>query len=303
MKKFLFHVSKIIIPIVLFFLVLEIAIRNIPNDYQLKKEYLDKNAEEINTLILGSSHTFYGVNPEYFSKKTFNAAYVSQSLDLDFEILNAYNSKLKKLKTVIIPVSYFSLFETLETDIEKWRIKNYVLYYGLENNYNFTDNFETLNNDVKLNLKKAVKYYFLNKSFITSSKLGWGTNFNSKNKKEFKGKYTSEKHTAKNYDLYDDNLNSLQKTILLCQKKKINILFITTPTHSSYFKNLNKIQLEKTSKTISVLVKNNSNCKYLNLLNSEKFTNEDFYDADHLNEIGAKKLSLLLDYLVSHQNL
>ena len=124
MKKFLFHVSKIIIPIVLFFLVLEIAIRNIPNDYQLKKEYLDKNAEEINTLILGSSHTFYGVNPEYFSKKTFNAAYVSQSLDLDFEILNAYNSKLKKLKTVIIPISYFSLFETLETDIEKWRIKN-----------------------------------------------------------------------------------------------------------------------------------------------------------------------------------
>ena len=303
MKKFLFHVSKIIIPIVLFFLVLEIAIRNIPNDYQLKKEYLDKNAEEINTLILGSSHTFYGVNPEYFSKKTFNAAYVSQSLDLDFEILNAYNSKLKKLKTVIIPISYFSLFETLETDIEKWRIKNYVLYYGLENNYNFTDNFETLNNDVKLNLKKAVKHYFLNKSFITSSKLGWGTNFNSKNKKEFKGKYTSEKHTAKNFDLYDDNLNSLQKTIILCQKKKINILFITTPTHSSYFKNLNKIQLEKTSKTISVLVKNNSNCKYLNLLNSEKFTNEDFYDADHLNEIGAKKLSLLLDYLVSHQNL
>ena len=117
MKKFLFHLSKIILPILFFFLVLEIAIRKIPNDYQLKKDYLDKNAAEINTLILGSSHTFYGLNPEYFSKKTFNAAYVSQSLDLDYEILKKYDSKLKNLKTVIVPISYFSLFETLDTDV------------------------------------------------------------------------------------------------------------------------------------------------------------------------------------------
>ena len=60
MKKFLFHVSKIIIPIVLFFLVLEIAIRNIPNDYQLKKEYLDKNAEEIITKEITKQKEFYG---------------------------------------------------------------------------------------------------------------------------------------------------------------------------------------------------------------------------------------------------
>ena len=299
MKNFLFHLSKIILPILFFFLVLEIAIRKIPNDYQLKKEYLDQNAAEINTLILGSSHTFYGINPEYFSRKTFNAAYVSQTLDLDYELLNLYESKLNNLKTVIIPISYFSLFETLETDVEKWRIKNYVLYYGFENKYHFTDNFESLSNDIKLNVKKVVKHYALNTSFITSSNLGWGNNFNSKNKKTFKGKFTAKKHTVKNFDLYDENLKSLKKTIALCKKNNINILFITTPTHQSYSENLNKIQLEKTTKTISELVKNNSNCRYLNLLKSDKFTNEDFYDSDHLNEIGAKKLSLLLNNLIT----
>ena len=300
MKNFLFHLSKIILPILFFFLVLEIAIRKIPNDYQLKKEYLDQNAAEINTLILGSSHTFYGINPEYFSRKTFNAAYVSQTLDLDYELLNLYESKLNNLKTVIIPISYFSLFETLETDVEKWRIKNYVLYYGFENKYHFTDNFESLSNDIKLNVKKVVKHYALNTSFITSSNLGWGNNFNSKNKKTFKGKFTAKKHTVKNFDLYDENLKSLKKTIALCKKNNINILFITTPTHQSYSENLNKIQLEKTTKTISELVKNNSNCRYLNLLKSDKFTNEDFYDSDHLNEIGAKKLSLLLNNLITN---
>ena len=300
MKKFLFHLSKIMLPILFFFLVLEIAIRKIPNDYQLKKDYLDENAAEINTLVLGSSHTFYGINPEYFSKKTFNAAYVSQSLDLDYEILNTYKSKLKNLKTVLVPISYFSLFETLETDVEKWRIKNYVMYYGFENKYQFTDNFESLNNHLTQNVKKTVKHYALNKSFITASNLGWGTNFNSKNKKAFKGTFTAKKHTVTNFNLFDENLKSLHKIITLCRKNNVNIIFITTPTHKSYYQNLNKIQLEKTTKTISELVQNNSNCTYLNLLKSEDFYDADFYDADHLNEIGAKKLSLFLDASLSN---
>ncbi len=301
MKKFLFHLLKIMLPILVFFLVLEIAIRKIPNDYQLKKDYLDENAAEINTLILGSSHTFYGLNPECFSTKTFNAAYVSQSLDLDYEILNAYQSKLKNLKTVIVPISYFSLFETLETDVEKWRIKNYVIYYGFENKYQFLDNFESLNNHITQNVKKGIKYYVLDKPYITASDLGWGTNFNSKNKKALKGAFTAKKHTAKNFNLFDENVKSLQKIIALCKKNNIHIVFITTPTDRSYYENLNKIQIKKTIKTITDLVKNNSNCNYLSLLKSEKFTKEDFYDADHLNEIGAKKLSLFLNQKINSQ--
>ena len=295
MKKFWLHILKIIVPIFIFFLVLEIAIRKIPNDYQLKKSYLDKNASKINTLIVGSSHAFYGINPKYFSKHTFNAAYVSQTLDLDEELLHRYKDKLTNLKTIIIPISYFSLFETLETDVEKWRLKNYILYYGFENKYHFTYNFETLNNDILLNLKKTVKYYAINKSFITSSNFGWGTNFNSNERKKFEGQYTAKKHTVKNFKLFDGNIKSLQKIIKMCQKKNIKILFITTPTHLSYYKNLNQIQLSKITKTINELVQKNQNCSYLNLLKSDKFITSDFYDADHLNDIGAKKLSLLLE--------
>ncbi|WP_396217342.1 hypothetical protein [Flavobacterium sp.] len=295
MKKFWLHILKIIVPIFIFFLVLEIAIRKIPNDYQLKKSYLDKNASKINTLILGSSHTFYGINPKYFSKHTFNAAYVSQTLDLDEELLQIYKEKFSNLETVIIPISYASLFETLETDVEKWRLKNYILYYGFENKYRFTDNFETLNHDILLNIKKTVKFYVFDKSFITSSNLGWGTNFNSKERKKFEGQYTAKKHTVNNFKLFDGNLKNIQKIIEFCQKKNIKILFITTPTHLSYYKNLNQIQLSKTIKTINELVQKNQNCSYLNLLKSDKFITADFYDADHLNDIGAKKLSLLLD--------
>ena len=294
MKKFWLHILKIILPIFIFFLVLEIAIRKIPNDYQLKKSYLDKNASKINTLVLGSSHSFYGVNPKYFSKHTFNAAYVSQTLDLDEELLHRYKDKLTNIETVIIPISYSSLFETLETDVEKWRLKNYILYYGFENKYHYTYNFETFNYYILLNIKKVIKHYVLNKSYITSSNLGWGTNFSSKNNQKFDGKFTAKKHTVNNFKLFDSNLKSLKKIVQLCKKKKVKILFITTPTHASYYKNVNKIQLLKTTNTINELVQKNPNCEYINLLDSEKFIATDFHDADHLNEIGAKKLSLFL---------
>ena len=301
MKKFWLHILKIILPIFIFFLVLEIAIRKIPNDYQLKKAYLDKNASKINTLILGSSHSFYGINPEYFSKHTFNAAYVSQTLDLDEELLQIYKEKFSNLETVIIPISYASLFETLETDVEKWRLKNYILYYGFENKYRFKDNFETLNHDILLNIKKTVKFYVFDISFITSSNMGWGTNFSSKSNQKFEGEFTAKKHTVNNFKLFDANLKNLQKIIQLCQKKKVKILFITTPTHTSYYKNVNKMQLLKTTNTIYELVQKNPNCEYLNLLDSEKFIATDFHDADHLNEIGAKKLSLFLDKKINSQ--
>lgn len=301
MKKFWLHILKIILPIFIFFLVFEFAIQKIPNDYQLKKAYLDKNAPKINILILGSSHSFYGVNPKYFSKHTFNAAYVSQTLDLDEELLHRYKDKLTNLKTVIIPISYSSLFETLETDVEKWRLKNYILYYGFENKYHYTYNFETFNYDILLNIKKVIKHYVLNKSYITSSNLGWGTNFSSKNNQKFDGKFTAKKHTINNFKLFDANLKSLLKIIELCKKKKVKILYVTTPTHASYYKNVNQMQLLKTTNTINELVKKNTNCEYINLLDSEKFIATDFHDADHLNEIGAIKLSLFLDKKINSQ--
>ena len=146
-----------------------------------------------------------------------------------------------------------------------------------------------------LNVKKTIKHYILKKSFITSSELGWGNNYNSKIETQFNGKYTAKKHTVKSFKLYNYNIKTLHKIINLCKRKKIKVVFITTPTHNSYYQHLNKNQLEITTKSISKLVKDNSNCEYLDFLKSEKFTKKDFYDADHLNEIGAKKLSFLLN--------
>ena len=77
-------------PLLLGALILEVLIQNIPNEYSYKKSYLDSNSNEIEVLFLGSSHVYYGVNPEYISANSFNASHIAQTLDYDYAILKKY---------------------------------------------------------------------------------------------------------------------------------------------------------------------------------------------------------------------
>ena len=110
MKKFLKFILLFTLPIFILGLSSEYILRKIPNDYLLKKEFLDNNSDSIEVLFLGSSHAFYGVNPAYLSLNSFNAAIVSQTLDYDFEILKKYRNNWSNLECIVIPISYFSLY-------------------------------------------------------------------------------------------------------------------------------------------------------------------------------------------------
>ncbi|MBU2951397.1 hypothetical protein KO493_11885 [Tamlana agarivorans] len=284
---------------------MEAFLRKIPNDYVLKKEYLDAYSNDIETLILGSSHSYYGLNPAFFSSKTFNAGYISQTLDYDYEILKKYESRLKKIKTVILPISYFSFFEKLEETPESWRVKNYMLYYDMDTAKGLVNYFEILNFPVKTNLKRIISYYFLSESSITSTKLGWGTNYNSENAQDLieSGEPRARVNTYINKEgyqvIFDANLVTVNNIISWCKSRNVKLLLVTTPAFESYCENLNKEQLEITLTLSETIGGNYSNCVYLNLLNDPRFDSIDFYDADHLSNIGAEKLSEIINNLIN----
>ena len=129
MNKFIQKSLLFCAPVLIFMLIMELLLRNIPNDYSYKKNYLDQHSNEIETLFLGSSHAYYAINPEFIHSTSFNAAYFSQSLDYDIEILKKYYKQSIKLKYIVVPIDYLSLYNRLETGVESWRIKNYIIYY------------------------------------------------------------------------------------------------------------------------------------------------------------------------------
>ncbi|MCL1934384.1 MAG: DUF1574 family protein [Candidatus Azobacteroides sp.] len=298
MKRFILKTCLLLLPIVVLAGSMEYLLRQIPNDYTYKKGYLDKHAEEIELLILGSSDAYYGINPVYFSQNTFNACHVSQTLDLDLKVFNKYQDRLNDLKFIIIPISYPTLWVKLESGVESWRIKNYALYYGIKTK-SPEDNSELLNGKLGINIERLYKYYVKKKNDIFSSELGWGTNFSSGNAADLEktGKATASYHTIKtiyskeNAKIFTENIEILNSFAELCNRKDVKLILITPPAYRSYRENLNAEQWNKTIETMDDFAAKHNNCYYINWLENPDFTAADFYDANHLNEIGAKKLS------------
>lgn len=301
MRRFIIKTVVFLLPLLVITFTMEILLRTIPNDYSYKRKYLDKHSNEIETLILGSSHSFFGFNPSFFSSKTFNVAYVSQSLNFDYKILQKYQNEFHNLNTVILPISYFTLYSTLEDGTESWRIKNYVIYYDMNIANSFIDYSEVLSNNSKINLERLYTNYIQNNTNqnISCSKLGWGTTYHSERAKDLveTGKTAAKRHTrddihsVNNNTVFEDNILLLNSIIKWCEERHINVLLLTLPAFETYRQNINLEQYKTTVETANKIASQHKNCIYINLFDDNNFIAKDFYDADHLSEIGAEKLS------------
>lgn len=76
MKKFIIKSTYFLLPIFIPLLVLEVAFRIIPNDFKIKYNFMNQNSEKIENLIIGSSHSHLGLNPNYFDDYTYNLSMI-----------------------------------------------------------------------------------------------------------------------------------------------------------------------------------------------------------------------------------
>jgi len=281
----------------------EFLLRHIPNDYELKSNYLKLHTSEITILFLGSSHAFYGINPDNIKEKSFNAAYVSQSLDLDDDILEKYDANWKSLKFIVVPISYFSLYSSLKHNDESWRLKNYEIYYGIKATDDLFSHFEIFSR-FEQNVDKLYLYYIKKNSLLSSSYLGWGEHKSVLGKAEFlnSGTIAAKRHTGINEEYFAKNKAVLERIISFAKQRNIQVLFYTPPAYKTYFENLDAKQLNQTTHLMIDLAAHRNNVTYINLLKDNSFDISDFHDADHLNRFGAKKLSVMLDGVIQHIN-
>jgi len=299
MKSFILKTILVALPVVVAAFAMEIGLRHIPNDYAYKNNYLKQHAAEIETLILGSSQEYYGLNPEYFSGEAFNACHVSQGYDMDFALLNKYISEMQSLKTLILPVSYTSISMDIENSAEAWRYKNYVIYYGLDR-WRVNNSSELLAMKSSVNLKRLRDYYLDRKDEITCSALGWGKNFkaeNSSSPEETVG--NMRRHTVGSPErlkaVVEKNRREMQKIIDLARERGATVILYATPISDAYRRNRLPAQRAVARHTAAELASVNSCCRVLDLSDDPRFTDADFFDADHLNDIGAKKLSIIVN--------
>lgn len=285
-----------VVGIVVFLCCVEFTIRRIPNDHSLKRNALEKQCASIETLVLGNSHALFGVNTDLIGMSALNVANVSQTLEFDSFILNEYIEKMGSLKKVLIPVSYFSLCMKLSESAEAWRIKNYRIYWGYNAPYPLRNNLEILNG-MGRQLKNMWDYYSGRKPDGSCSPTGFGLSYHhTLRAKDWarSGEAAAVRHTIRtSQSTVDENIGFLKGIIDRCRERKIEVILFMPPAWNSYVARLDEGQLGNTLVVCEDLARRDG-VSFINLLKDPRFIEADFFDADHLNDLGAAKLTKLL---------
>lgn len=300
MKRFGNLFIVFILPILFAGTGIELLLRQIPNDYKIKGEYLRRYASNVETLVLGSSHSMYGINPEYLDASAFNASFISQTTDLDLAILEEFMPELSNLKTVIVRLSYTTLFETLSETNESWRLKDYKIYLDLSTRAPISRHSELFSVKLKTNLDRLWDYFVLGNSEVQCDSLGWADNSSFQSPKDLdeSGLKTAQRHTINDNNQLAENIKAFYRIAKLCQDNDVRLVLVTMPGYKSYRDNLDPLQLQKMLDFASHIESNYKNTRYYNFLSDPDFSENDFFDGDHLNAKGAKKITDKLNALL-----
>jgi hypothetical protein len=307
-KKYLLTLIGATILLLLPICIVEFGVRGIPSPYRTKFESIRREHSNLKVLILGSSHFYFGVNPQYFSVPTLNAANVSQDFHYDLHILKVALEKNDNIKYVVVPMSIFSLFSELDTGIESWRKYEYRLYMGYKD-YPASEWFSLANHSVilasqnKLGLLRRLAKYLIDSPVDQDwTEGGWGKRYStaaSEAMLQSSGKTAALRH-QQNAKLSEVSIESLNEIAKLCRAKDIKLLIVTPPAFISYRDNIDAQRLAKTTAVASTLVDSSPNIKYVSYFSHSAFEALDYFDADHLNHRGAEKLSRMIDGLITN---
>ena len=112
------------------------------------------------------------------------------------------------------------------------------------------------------------------------------------------GVSAAKRHTNSNSDLLYTNLSLLNKLVAESNANGVKVVLFTPPARKSYISNLDLNQLSIMKLKIIEITQKNTNVEYYDFMNDSRFIDNDFKDADHLNGIGAKKLTQFIDHII-----
>lgn len=291
-------------PVVTLAIPFELIARRIPTTYSTKVDYFNKKKNQLEILVLGSSHSNFGINPQYFGREAFNISNTSQGLYQDYKVLLKYLPECKNVRLVIVPISYFSLYYVMALSPEAWRCTYYSLYMGVQG-------------DDLLSLFDSRNYSAL---FLWDGPLGTINGIQHVNKiniNEFGYQYLEKTESNVNeiindqagrervafhdkimhYNALNSNMRMLDKITNELKKRNIKTVFVITPVYKTYYQHISKIKFDVMTNTIDKIAKKYS-AKSVNYFYDNRFTLNDFMDNDHLNEKGAEKFSIILKHEV-----
>lgn len=312
MKKYLTEiVIYFLLPAALIAFVAEYSLRKIPNDYAFKNQWLTQNSHNLEVLALGASTVLHDIDPFYLQKNGFNAAHLSQSLQYDHFIFNKFIDQMPSLEYVIQGIDYWSPFGDIAESPEWWRVRYYNIHYGsklyrCQGRYNYELYFRDIGT-----FKRAARGFltllgFMDETQITINERGHGHHYTFRNRASEwdNGEYEASRHNRLIADAIqgnpiDENKRYVEEIIQKSAEREVKVLLVNLPIFRSYREHQNRAFVIRQKEFCHYFAEKYENVLYCDFSDDPRFSEDDFYDANHLNERGAKKITLILDSILA----
>lgn len=255
----------------------------------LKKKSWMYNKNVIGTVCIGNSQCSSAIDPEYFSRETFNMGLDGLDLYSCFCILQRLLDTADGIRDVIIFVSLFSfgLNQELTRYKRKQCIYKHVFGVNYRDNRNFNDCLYTQTEISDFCRKVDLSAHDpLKKGYYRVIK------YEKQSDCSISLKEIAKKHMRENMRK-PDQMQWLEAINKLCAERDKNLLLIAPPVREDY-KNL--------LPRYSILYKKISSIyKIINMYDVTCFDYSDFLDFHHLTAEGAKKFSRELNGLLQQE--
>lgn len=287
MTHFIKKILLYLLPIVLLAIGLEIYVESIPNSYTYKRQYMEKHAAKIQTLVLGSSYAYDGIDAEVLPN-AFNLANSSQCFEDDYRLLLRYIVDMDSLQTVILPLSYSSLQMVSSSN----RRGYYTIYMDLYPRWPISKySFECFN--LELMAKKIIKHA-LREDVVRCDSLGQRIGHTLDTRpadwQDTEKLVTNDRFVGSAAQPYiKENTYWLRRIALECQVSGVELYLLKMPALQEYRDAMPHEQVEAMNHAITTIA-NKFDC--VHVLDYQAWgTDADFWNATHLNTDGAKRLT------------
>ena len=254
-------------------------------DSMIRKAENLKNRTNYSLIALGSSHMEWGFIPQHGE---INLGSASQDLYYSYNLYRIFNSD--SVKNVFITFSVFTPNDACIKSGLAGITVTLKLLYGIDYQYKDIAEKKKLYKKEKLYknaINKKLKKFVPEENFFGQAK--YTNNSQPKNREEIhrraSGHYKINKKKSNQMDyclkLINDTLRNGQR-----------LYFVLPPAHRFYKEVLPSS--EKLFEKLYEMCKNFSHVEIINLYDSNIFTDDDFSDGDHLNEMGAKKMTRIM---------
>jgi len=254
--------------------------------YSQKRKLFEANKNDIKCLILGSSHTYWGIKPTLFPIMAVNIAENDKPILIDISLLKKHILSLKELKYVVIPLDYFTFYYDGSNEPNQFR---YFHHWGLKN-----DNLKPYSLKAYHLFTCGISWDENQMSFDSDSSFGYSKHTHDFSKEPIEKKVSDCKIRMNRWEenWIDTSLSrkiftEIVEFTLFLKEKNVETIFIKMPVTKIFYGHYDKLLEESNNyMTKKLLLKTGS--RYINLQDFEEFNNESlFNDIDHLNDQGA----------------